>query len=191
MVESSDGFPGAQGRKAASTRSRAPSLEALEDRLVPSLYDVNTTVDSTNPGSLRWAILQANANPGSTIEFAIGNGVQTIMPTSPLPAITAATTIAGPSLPGFYNGNALILDGSLAGPNASGLVISGSGSTIDGLTIELFAQSGIVITSSAATNNLIWLNDIGTDPTSTQAEGNGSTASSSRTARTKTPSKIT
>ncbi|NIV29343.1 MAG: 3-dehydroshikimate dehydratase, partial [Anaerolineae bacterium] len=51
------------------------------------VYTVTNTDDS-GTGSLRWAIEQANTNPGTdTISFAIpGEGVQTISPTSPLPA---------------------------------------------------------------------------------------------------------
>ena len=53
-------------------------------------YAVTTTGDS-GAGSLRQAILDANANPGAdTISFSIaGSGVHTIAPGSALPAITA------------------------------------------------------------------------------------------------------
>ncbi|MFO7683031.1 MAG: hypothetical protein R6X34_23590, partial [Chloroflexota bacterium] len=57
-------------------------------------YTVTTTADS-GPGSLRQAILDANANPGAdTITFAIGasGSQQTIQPTSALPIITGPVT---------------------------------------------------------------------------------------------------
>ena len=38
-------------------------VERLEDRLVPTTFTVTNTLDS-GPGSLRQAILDANANPG-------------------------------------------------------------------------------------------------------------------------------
>jgi hypothetical protein len=59
-------------------------------------FIVTTTTDS-GLGSLRQAILDANANPGpDTIVFAIpGAGVHTISPTTGLPAITEAVAING------------------------------------------------------------------------------------------------
>jgi parallel beta-helix repeat protein len=90
----------------------------LEDRTMPSAYVVTTTADS-GPGSLRDAINQINAdtnhvlyaspsNPNvDEIDFNItagsdtgggfnaGTGVATIMPLSPLPAITNAVLING------------------------------------------------------------------------------------------------
>ncbi len=59
-------------------------------------YPVTTTADS-GAGSLRQAILDANANPGAdSISFAIiGGGVQTITPASALPDITDQLTIDG------------------------------------------------------------------------------------------------
>src|SRR5262245_30761399 len=77
--------------------------EWLEDRTVLSTFTVTNIADS-GPGSLRQAILDADAATGGrqTIEFAIpGPGVQTIAPTSPLPAITAPVLIDGFSQPGF------------------------------------------------------------------------------------------
>ena len=52
--------------------------------------------------TLRAAIQEANATAGAdTINFNIsGSGVKTIRPTSPLPEITEAVTIAGYSQPG-------------------------------------------------------------------------------------------
>ncbi len=59
-------------------------------------YTVTSTADS-GAGTLRQAILDANANPGAdTIAFGIvGSGVQTISPISALPAITGPVTIDG------------------------------------------------------------------------------------------------
>ena len=41
-----------------------PHIETLEDRVTPSTYNITNLNDDLNPGSLRWAITQANANPG-------------------------------------------------------------------------------------------------------------------------------
>src|SRR6516225_769397 len=66
-----------------------PGLELLEDRVLPSVYAVINTNDS-GEGSLRQAILDANADPGlDTIIFDIpGSGAHTIRPTMPLPTVT-------------------------------------------------------------------------------------------------------
>ncbi|HYP19592.1 MAG TPA: hypothetical protein VEY08_05910, partial [Chloroflexia bacterium] len=59
-------------------------------------YTVTNTNDS-NTGSLRQAILDANANPGADkITFNIpGGGVHRISPVTPLPGISEAVTIDG------------------------------------------------------------------------------------------------
>src|SRR5262249_38049589 len=67
-----------------------PRVELMEDRTLLSTFLVNTTADG-GPGSLRQAIVDSNAAAGATntIDFKIpGQGVQTIAPLSPLPAIT-------------------------------------------------------------------------------------------------------
>src|SRR5260370_30103312 len=49
-----------------------PQLEVLEDRSMPSTFTVATTVDG-GPGSLRQAIVDANASPGAdTINVPAG-----------------------------------------------------------------------------------------------------------------------
>src|SRR6266849_8957736 len=75
---SRDRFP-----RAGRRRTFRPHLEVLEDRTLLSTLLVTTTADS-GPGSLRQAILNANANPGlDTIDFNIApGGVQTIQPLS-------------------------------------------------------------------------------------------------------------
>ena len=78
-------------RNPASTRLR---FEALEDRAVPATFTVSNLLDS-GPGSLRQAILDANASSGAdTVGFSSGVG-GTITLTSQL-AITDDLTIRGP-----------------------------------------------------------------------------------------------
>ncbi|MGO9471150.1 MAG: IPT/TIG domain-containing protein [Isosphaeraceae bacterium] len=67
---------------------------------VSSLGDTGT--GSGDSGDLRYAIAQANANPGSTIDFAV---IGVIQLTKVLPAISADVTINGPS------GGSLTIDG--------------------------------------------------------------------------------
>ena len=63
---------------------------------------VVTNIDDGGQGSLRQAILDANANPGAdAITFAIpGSGAQTISPASPLPAITEQVSLDATTQPG-------------------------------------------------------------------------------------------
>src|SRR5262249_35240936 len=65
--------------------------EVLEERALLSAFAVTTTADS-GAGSLRQAILDANANGAAldTITFNIGSGHQVISPATALPAITSA-----------------------------------------------------------------------------------------------------
>src|SRR5258708_1818083 len=78
---------GCAGKNQRSARF-TPRLEALEDRALPSTFTVLNVADS-GAGSLRQAILDANANAGAdTINFA-GQLHGTIGLTSgQLPAIT-------------------------------------------------------------------------------------------------------
>jgi hypothetical protein len=104
-----------------------------------------TNTNNSGPGSLRQAIIDANGFPYTkTIYFDIpGAGVQTITPTSPLPALTAPVTIAGDTQPGFA-GSPLI---RLNGPNA-GLSINASKCSVRGLTITGASGNGITIAGS-------------------------------------------
>src|SRR5947209_7264559 len=77
-------------------RARRPGLEALEGRLAPAVYAVTTTNDS-GAGSLRQAILSANAHAGTdSIAFNIPGAVhQQLHLASALPALTGTVTIDG------------------------------------------------------------------------------------------------
>jgi hypothetical protein len=61
-----------------------------------------TNAQDAGPGSLRQAILDANANPGAdVINFSIGQFQQTIVLASALPVITDPVTIDATTQPGF------------------------------------------------------------------------------------------
>src|SRR6516225_10196959 len=84
-------------RKARTCR---PQLEALEDRLAPAVYHVTSLDDFNYLGTLRYAITQANTNPGpDTIDSQItgpGSLFQVpgtiLLQDSPLPAFTDPAT---------------------------------------------------------------------------------------------------
>ena len=135
----------------------------------------NFTVTNTNDsgaGSLRQAITDANAAPGSDIiRFNIpGGGVRTINLLSSLPTITSQLTIDGWTQPGYTLAPLIELNGAGAGNGADGLRITGSGNTIRGLIINRFKHSGVKFTS--ATGNTLAGNYIGTDSTGSTDFGN-------------------
>lgn len=146
------------GRQTAALPAPWPVSEGLEPRRLLSVFTVTTTADS-GAGSLRHAIVQANAAPGSdTINFAIpGGGVHVIAPLTPLPTITDAVTIDGytqsgaqPNTGGPHqadnavitieiNGSATV--NSLGITAGDGLDVMASGCTIRGLSIVNFLGS--------------------------------------------------
>ena len=143
-----------------------------------------TNTNDSGAGSLRQAILDANAHANNTvpdeIDFDIpGSGVQTIQLLSSLPVINDPVIINGYSEPGASantlttGDNAVLLielDGSSAGA-VDGLAITVGGCAIEGLVIDDFAENGIAI--SDGSGNIIAGNFIGTDPSGTVALGNG------------------
>jgi hypothetical protein len=142
-------------------------LETLEDRQLLSFFTV-TNISDSGAGSLRQAILDANASPGvDTIAFNIdGGGAQIIHPTSPLPEITDPVIIDGTTQPGFA-GTPLVV---LTGPGSTGLTISGGNSTVKGLVINQF-RTGILLQTTGG--NVIEGNYIGTDVSGIRTPSNG------------------
>ncbi len=141
-------------------------------------YMVSNTADS-GAGSLRQAILDANANAGAdTIAFDIpGSGVHTITPLTALPHVTESLTIDGYTQPGAsantnpfgqpWNAVVLIeIDGEHLGSNEAGLSLSSGTLVARGLAINRCGTppltSGALYLQSAAT---IAGSVIGLDPT--------------------------
>jgi uncharacterized repeat protein (TIGR01451 family) len=162
------------GDRKVRRRSRRPGWELMERRQLLSTYLVTNTNDDTNPNSLRWAILQANAGTGSSsIGFDIpGSGVQTIDLGTPLPALENPVTIDGTTQPGYKGTPLVVLDGSALPSGSDGLVFSGGGSGLSGLAVVGFSGSGVVLNSSLG-GNVIEGDYLGTLPSGTHAEGNG------------------
>ncbi|WP_449420984.1 DUF4347 domain-containing protein, partial [Phormidium nigroviride] len=143
------------------------AMEAYAHAL--ATFTVTNTADS-GAGSLRQALLDANAAAGlDTINFAIpGAGVQTIAPLSALPPITSPVTIDGTSQTGFAGVPLIEINGASAGAN-SGFRIVANGSTLQGLIVNRFGNTGISLESNG---NTVRGNYIGTDSTGTVAQGN-------------------
>jgi hypothetical protein len=127
--------------------------------LIAATFTVVNTNDS-GAGSLRQAILDANANPGAdTIDFNIpGAGVHVIAPATVLPALTETVTIDGYTQPGSSPNtdplatNAVILielDGSAVLPGTGIHFVSHDGSLLRGLAIHGFG-AGVLINGGAS-----------------------------------------
>ncbi len=149
-------------------------------------FTVTSTADS-GAGSLRQAILDANASVGAdTIGFAIvGSGLHTIAPASALPLITGPVTIDGYTQSGASaNTNApdqatnavlqIEIDGTNTGLGSDAAVLyfapGSGGSAVQGLVINRGHYAGIRL--SGVAGMVIAGNFIGTDPTGTVAHGN-------------------
>nr|MDJ0834698.1 DUF4347 domain-containing protein [Gammaproteobacteria bacterium] len=131
-------------------------------------YSVTSLADS-GAGSLRDAITQVNGGSGGdTIEFSVAG---TINLSSALPAITQQVMIDGSTAPGYSGAPIVELHGSGSG-DGIWLNTGSDGSTIRGLVINNFSQSGIDIDSNGNTivGNYIGTNLAGDDTT---GMGNG------------------
>jgi IPT/TIG domain/Right handed beta helix region/S-layer homology domain len=134
-------------------------------------FTVTTTADA-GAGSLRQAILDANANPGAdTIAFAIpGAGVHTISPVTALPNVTQPVTIDGYTQPGSAPNTDPIADDAiplieLEGSGSSGssglrIMLAGAGSTVRGLVLNRWPYAGLELLGGAIVAGCF----IGTDP---------------------------
>ena len=130
-------------------------------------------VNDSGPGSLRQAMIDANANPGlDTITFNIGSGHQTIKPQQRLPTVTDPVLIDGTSQPGF-SGTPIIEIDSSNQFDGNGLFLDGGDSTVRSLVINKSPFTGILIGSKGG--NRIEGCYIGTDVTGTIARSNGGT----------------
>ena len=113
-------------------------------------YTVTNTNDS-GAGSLRQAILDANANAGAdTINFNIsGTGTHYINISSLLPTIAGQTTINAATESDFAGTPLIVLNGGGTLANGFDLGSTSSGSTIRGFIIQGFTN-GIAISDSGS-----------------------------------------
>ena len=140
-----------------------------------STFTVTNTNDA-GAGSLRQAILDANAAPGAdNIYFNIaGAGVRTIALASALPQLTDQVNLDASTQTGYAGTPLVRIDGAAAGAGADGLRLSATAdnSTIRGLMITRFAADGIKV-QAGADGATIAGNWIGTTGTGSTGVGNG------------------
>ncbi len=158
---------------------RIDTFNLLSETITPIIV---TTTNDTGPGSLRDAIDQANNNAGpdsivfniptSDPGFDAANGVWTIRPQSPLPVITDDGLYINGNSQAEYAGDLnpvgpeIQLDGSeVVGSPSHGLFILSGMNTIQGLIINRFNHSGILLSGPSANDNLLIDNYIGVNAT--------------------------
>src|SRR5438445_8411434 len=119
-----------------------------------------TNTNDSGAGSLRQAIIDANANPGADlINFNIpGAGAHTITLLSDLPEITDPVTIDGTTQPGYAGTPLVELDRDISGPSLNGLIISAGNTTVRALFIGHFFLPLVLQTNGG---NIIEGNHIG------------------------------
>ncbi len=138
--------------------------------LPATAWGAEFTVISTNSsgaGSLRAAIALANATPvEDTISFNIPDadqgrhpdGFWVISPTVPLPEVREPVIIDGSTQTGFVDQPVIVLDGTIAGPGATGLEFSGGLSSVIGLSVVEWDGGGLsFITRGGNTVQGCWL----------------------------------
>ncbi|HKR22478.1 MAG TPA: hypothetical protein VJS17_07785 [Pyrinomonadaceae bacterium] len=145
----------------------------------PAATFVVTNTNDSGPGSLRQAILDANASAGlDSINFNIAGPSRLIQPVLALPEITSPVVIDGSTQPGFAGTPIVELNGSKSADRA--LFVNAPGSTIRGLVINGFPNAGIIIGVNGDGSHVEGCY-IGTDVTGMIAIPNGGPGVSVRT----------
>jgi Calx-beta domain-containing protein/IPT/TIG domain-containing protein len=143
---------------------------ALSLLLAASATAATFTVTNTNdsgPGSLRQAIMDANASASATVAFSIGSGVQTIMPLSALPDVQSNVTVDGSTQPGYAGTPLIELNDSLIPASFSADCLASRG-RINAIAVNRCTGRGLRVYGGFVTACFI-----GTDVTGHIARGNG------------------
>jgi parallel beta-helix repeat protein len=161
-------------------------LTAAAGQAAAATFVVTNTNDS-GPGSLRQAILDANANDPNAgsdeIRFAVGFGPPTVTLLSALPAITSPITIDGRTQPGYQGSPIVEISGASAPPGSNGLRVVGLGAgsaflalVINGFRAQFFTGGGHGILIEGGGQSEVFGCYIGTNREGTAAvrnEGDG------------------
>jgi titin len=144
----------------------------MGDSMMADTFIVTNTGDSGS-GSLRQAILDANAGSGTnTISFQIpGTGPFNISPLSSYPPISPNPVVIDGTTQTGYAGTPLVqINGSSLGTGNDGLQLLAGNCTVSGLAIFSCKRDGIRIQGGGT--NIIQGNYLGTDATGTNRLGN-------------------
>jgi Dockerin type I domain len=158
-------------RKSLRRQLLQPQFEALEERTLLATFAVLNQAD-LGEGSLRQAILDANATPGlDTIVFNIsGPGVKIIQPASPLPVIAESVLLDATTQAGYVGTPLIELDGSNILNIQNGIAFATNSSLLVGMSIINWRGAGILITGS---NNRVESSFIGLRSDGLTEAGNG------------------
>jgi parallel beta-helix repeat protein len=114
---------------------------------------VVSSADDSGPGSLREAILAANAHPGpDTIVFQLQPAIPTQLSLlTPLPPITDTVTIDGTTQAGYLDTPLIEIEGSAVEDLLNdGLTVRAPNCVLRGLAISRFGLAGILLEAQAA-----------------------------------------
>jgi predicted outer membrane repeat protein len=140
-------------------------------------YTVTNTNDDLNPGSLRYAIAQANASPGSNVSFKIPSDPATISLSQGSLQISGNVNIVGPGAHRIaINGNGSQIFSVSSATNAivnvtiSGLTLQGASNSGSGTGGAIYAGNYVALTlrdivftgNSAYEGGAIWAGYFGT-----------------------------
>lgn len=140
--------------------------ERLESRiaLVADVFTVTSLADS-GPGSLRQAILDANASAGyDAIEFGVAGTIR--VGRTALPAITEGVSINGRTAPGFTTSPRVQIDFQ----NTAGLTVAAGASDVRIESLSLVDAAGAGVTIAGARASLkgnfigVWGNGLTVEP---------------------------
>ncbi|TFG66723.1 MAG: right-handed parallel beta-helix repeat-containing protein, partial [Anaerolineales bacterium] len=165
------------GFSARGLSAQAPTSPMTAVSMNILVNDWSHDKPDTNPGdgqcktssgscTLRAAIQEANASPGTDLIFSIYDNSVTFALNSPLPTITGAVTLLGAQEEGKY----MHIDGASLPFGTHGLQLMGDNITIQRMAITNFTGSGVWIEGAS---NVVEDSLLGTTYTGASGVGNG------------------
>jgi hypothetical protein len=137
----------ALSKRPSSQQFQPRRFEVLENRQLLATFLVTSLTDS-GAGSLRQALIDANALPGAdTINFAVAGTIR--VGRTPLPAVTGTVTIDGASAPGFTGTPVVAVN--FHGTRGLTFDSGSDGSALESLSLVHAGTSGVTLNSSFVT----------------------------------------